>query len=616
MEIKDKFKEARLFLNRTTVAIIAIVILMLILLTQMLFLQVIRFDTYNTLSRENRVKIIPLPPRRGIIYDRNGVILADNIPSFQLTITPEQVEDMETTLSELQKVITIDERELEEFQRALRTNPRFVSIPIKFQLTEEEVAKFAIHRFRFPGIDVNAHIARRYPLKNLASHAVGYVARINEQELRTLDTTNYKGTSHVGKAGIEKSYESLLHGQVGFEQIEVNAVGRVIRTLERTPPVPGNNIYLTIDSRLQLAAEKAIGDHYGSVIAVDVSNGELLAFVSTPGYDPNEFVSGLSRKRYKELYQNPFRPMFNRAIRGQYPPGSTIKPFIGLAGLAYNVTDFEKTVYCPGYYMLPKVDHRYRCWKKWGHGKINLRDAIKESCDVYFYDLSYSLGIDNMSTFLGMFGLGKLTGIDLPGEKDGILPSREWKRRARNEPWYHGETLISGIGQGFNLTTPAQLAKATMLLANRGKGYAPHLLKSVQDSTNELIEDAELLAIDIDYKDIVVMDAEWDYIIAGMEDVVHSRKGTARKISKDITYRMAGKTGTAQVYGIKQDEEATETDETPYELRDHALFIAFAPIESPRIAVVIVIEHGGGGSSTAAPIAREVLDSYFVGDQP
>ncbi len=616
MDIKDKFKETRLFTNRTVIAVIVVFIMLCTLIAQMVNLQIVEYDKYSTKSVNNRIKIEPQPPRRGLIYDRNGVILADNTPSFQLTLVPEEIKNVKDTTLRLRNIVEISEDELTRFEKLLknlRSNNlhRFDHIPIKFQLSDNEVARFAINRHLFPGVYVKAHIARRYPLKAVASHIVGYVGRINERELKTLDYFDYAGSTHVGKTGIEKYYEDILHGDVGEIKVEKNVSGRYIRTIEETQPKPGNDVYLTIDSTLQMEIEKAFGIYSGAVVAIEPKSGEILAMVSQPGYDLNLFVNGISRKKYKELQADKMQPLFNRLTRGQYPPGSTTKPMVGLAGLFYGVITPEDEVFCPGHYSLPNVSHKYRCWKKWGHGKVNLSLGIAQSCDVYFYDLSYKLGIDRMSTFLGRFGLGQKTGIDLPGEKSGILPSREWKRRVKNEPWYHGETLISGIGQGFTLTTPLQLAQATALIANRGKYVQPHLLKKHVDPATDTESVVKIKSNGNTITD--VKPEHWDIIIDSMHEVVQGKKGTARKIGLDAAYEFAGKTGTAQVFGVKQDEEAKDNEELAFELRDHALFIAFAPIEDPKIAVAVIVEHGGGGSSVAAPVARVVLDKYLLG---
>jgi penicillin-binding protein 2 len=473
------------------------------------------------------------------------------------------------------------------------------------------VARFAVNRYRFPGVEIKAGLARHYPHGKLAVHALGYVGRIDEQSLKNIDSSNYSGTTHIGKTGVEKTYEDSLHGSVGVRQVETTAQGRVVRILKRTPPAPGQNLYLTLDSRLQAAAEAAFGDYSGSAIALDPKTGDVLALVSTPTYDPNPFVNGIDYDDYATLRDDKDEPLFNRALRGQYPPGSTIKPFIGLAGLEQGLTGTGSSTYCPGFYMLPGSTRKYRDWKRGGHGTVDLDIAITQSCDVYFYDLALSLGIDRMHDYLQHFGFGKRTGIDIIGELPGLLPSPGWKRQRRGEPWFPGETIITGIGQGFFLSTPLQLATATSVLANRGYWMTPTIIRAQQESGQDALlphrsQIAETLSIN--------NRQHWDMVVQSMVDVVHSLRGTARRIGTDSTYRIAGKTGTAQVFGLKQDEKY-DAETIPEELHDHALFIAFAPVDDPQIAVAVIVEHGGGGGSVAAPIARKILDSYLV-DEP
>ncbi len=603
-------------LRRALVATLAVLALMGVLLGRMTYLQVLGFQHYSTLSHENRVKLVAIPPTRGLIYDRNGVLLAENRPSFRLIVTPEEVRDMDDMLRRLGQVIELSEGDLERFRDLLARKRRFEEIPLKFRLSPEEVARFAVDRHRFPGVEVQAELSRHYPHGEVAVHALGYVGRINPQELQRLEEdgklANYSGTSHIGKTGVERYYQDLLHGTVGVERIETNALGRPIRTLERDPPIPGQDIYLTLDMRLQRAAEAALGDYSGSVVAIDPKNGEVLAFVSKPGYDPNLFVNGIDYTTYQALRPDHPQPLHSRAPRGPYPPASTLKPFIGLAALEENTVAASSTVYCPGAYQLPGNDHRYRCWKRAGHAHTNLYEAIAESCDVYFYDVAYRLGIDAMSRHMDAFNFGRRTGIDLSGELSGINPSREWKRAAKGESWYHGETVIAGIGQGYWLTTPLQLAQATAILANRGHRIRPHLLYGRRPANAErtIRHPPEPAGDPIELKN----DRHWDEVIAAMRGVVHGRTGTARRVSEDMEYEMAGKTGTSQVFGLPQDRSEYDPEEIALRLRDHALFIAFAPIEEPRLAVAVVVENGGSGSAVAAPIAREVIDAYLALD--
>jgi penicillin-binding protein 2 len=609
--LKDHLRESQLFSNRAVIALVAVVLMIVVIIARMVYLQVVGHEHFATLSHNNRVNIVPLPPTRGLIYDRRGVLLAQNLPAFSLELVPEQIHQLDEVIEELGEVIEIEEDDIARFHKLRKQKPTFESIPLRFHLTDDEVARFAINRHRFPGVDIAARLVRNYPLDKHLVHAVGYVGRINEEELQRLDPSDYRGTSYVGKIGIEKAYEDILHGKVGVQHLEVNATGRTLRVLQHTPPVPGKNLILTLDTRLQIVAEQALGDERGAIVAIEPRTGDVLAMVSTPSYDPNLFVLGIDQKSYTGLQQSADRPLFNRAVRGQYPPGSTIKPFVGLAGLEYEQISMENKVFCPGWYSLRGDSHRYRDWKRGGHGHTDLRAAIAESCDVFFYDLALNLGIDRINTFLGMFGFGQATGIDVTGELPALLPSREWKRRIHRQPWFPGETLITGIGQGFTLATPLQLASATAALANRGILMQPRTVKAIQDpNTEEAIplEPVKLKTIHFANPD------NWDYMMAAMTEVVHGRKGTARKIGEDSQYIIAGKTGTAQVFTIKQDEKY-EADEIDKRLRDHALFIALAPVDNPQIAVAVIVENGGSGSGVAAPIARQVLDQYLLDNQ-
>jgi penicillin-binding protein 2 len=611
LTLKDHLHEYHLFSNRAITLLVMCGLLLLALLSRLWYLQVIEHEHFTTLSEDNRVKLQPIAPNRGLIYDRNGILLADNFPSYRLEITAEQVDDMPSTLAGLEEIIHIRETDRDRFDKLLSRKPRFEAVPLRFHLSDEEVARFSVNWYRFPGVEIKAGLARRYPQGSLAVHALGYVGRIDEQSLKNIDSSNYSGTTHIGKTGVEKTYEELLHGSVGVRQVETTAQGRVVRTLKRTPPVPGQNLYLTLDSRLQAAAEAAFGDHSGSAVALDPKTGDVLALVSMPTYDPNPFVNGIDYDDYATLRDDEDEPLFNRALRGQYPPGSTIKPFIGLAGLEQGLTAAGSSTYCPGFFMLPGSTRKYRDWKRGGHGTVDLNTAITQSCDVYFYDLALSLGIDRMHDYLQHFGFGKRTGIDIIGELPGLLPSPAWKRKRRGEPWFPGETIITGIGQGFFLSTPLQLASATAVLANRGYWMTPTILRARQESGQDALlphrpQIAETISIN--------NRENWDMVIQSMIDVVHSLRGTARRIGTDSPYRIAGKTGTAQVFGLKQDEKY-DADTIAAELHDHALFIAFAPADDPQIAVAVIVEHGGGGGSVAAPIARKIMDSYLV-DEP
>ncbi|RLK51588.1 penicillin-binding protein 2 [Alkalispirillum mobile] len=604
--IKDGSRESRQFLRRAVVAAVAVALLTGVLVNQMVKLQVRDHEHYSTLSQQNRVRIQPVPPTRGLIYDRNGVLLVENRPSYRLTVTPEQVRDMPALLEALGEVVDLDEADINRFERQLQRSRRFHEVPLKLRLTEEEVARLSVHRHRFPGVEVRAQLTRHYPHGEHMAHVLGYVGRISEQELRRIDTANYAGATHIGKSGVERAYEDLLHGRVGYEQVETNALGRVLRVLERTPPEPGTDLHLTLDSRLQRVAEAALEGQRGSVVAMDAHTGEVLAMVSEPGYDPNLFVGGISHQQFQALQSAGSQPLFNRSIRGQYPPGSTIKPFVALAGLHHGETDERRRVQCSGQFSIPGDDRVYRGRWHSNNGRLALRESIAESCNIYFYDLAYRMGIDDMSDFLAGFGFGQLTGLDMNGERPGVLPSRDWKRGALGEGWYHGETLHTGIGQGYFSVTPLQLAVATAIMANRGYPVEPRLLARTGEGDETLAAPPEVMEREAR---ITVDDpAYWDAVIEGMEMTVHGRYGTARGITNGLDYRIAGKTGTAQVSAQMRD---IDHEERPYHHRDHSLFVAFAPAEQPRIAISVVVEHGGGGGRTAAPVARQVLDAYL-----
>lgn len=611
LTIKDHFREAHLFSRRILVAVIIAIIVLLLIVVRLIYLQIINHEHYTTLSEDNRLNIIPIPPTRGLIYDRNGMLLAQNLPSFTLEIIPEHVTDLDTTLNKLRELIAITDDEIARFHEQRKNKRRFEGIPLRFRLNDVEHAKIAVNQHQLPGVEVTAELTRDYPQGKLASHAIGYVGRINEFELTQLEATRYSATRHVGKTGVERSYEDLLHGEVGFERVETNSQGRIMNKSQELLPVPGKDIYMTIDAKVQDIAEKVFADNNGALVAIDPRNGEVIAFVSMPTFDPNIFVNGVDTETYNALSRSPERPLFNRALQGQYPPGSTIKPFMGLAGLEEKLITSDGTIRCPGYYMLKGDDRRYRDWKKEGHGETSLNKAIVESCDVYFYDLALSLKIERIEEFFEKFGLGKPTGIDIRGEEKGILPGREWKRKALNQSWYPGETLITGIGQGFTLLTPLQLAHITASFSNNGERYKPRIVHAIGEPGSEEITPTQprlIGTIDKTNAD------NWKFVRDAMVNVVHSLRGTARGISKDLSYKIAGKTGTAQVFGIKQDEEYDE-EKIAKKLRDHALFIAFAPADEPVIAVAVIVENGGHGGSAAAPLARKVMDAYLLKEQ-
>ena len=613
LTLKDHVRETLIFNQRVIIAAVIVVIMTAILLARLAYLQIVNVSHYSLLSENNRVSTLPIPPTRGLIYDRNGILLAQNLPSFTLELVPEHIKDLDQTLAELDKLIHLTEQDLARFKKfRKRHKRRFEGIPLRFRLNDQEVARISVNQYRLPGVEINAQLTRHYPLGSLASHAVGYVGRINESEARRLDESNYSGTNHIGKIGIEKSYEDLLHGTVGFQRVETNAQGRILRVLERTLPIPGKNLYLNLDVKLQAIAEQGFTidkeQNTGAVVAIDPRDGAVLTLASLPTFDPNLFVNGIDTKTYTALRDSPDRPLFNRALRGQYPPGSTVKPLIGLTGLEFEEVTSHQEVDCPGWYTLKNDPRRYRDWKKEGHQATDLTKAIVESCDVYFYDLSLALGIDNIYTYLSQFGLGELTGIDIEGEKPGLMPSPAWKRRTRQLPWFPGETLITGIGQGFMLTTPLQLSSITGIISLRGQRMQPRMLYAIESP--ETTEFTTIPAAPVPQQP-QAEEQNWQTIIHAMQEVVHGVHGTARRIGQNLPFKIAGKTGTAQVFGIKQDEEYVE-EEIKKKLRDHALFIAFAPVKDPQIAIAVIVENGGSGGATAAPIARKVMDQYLL----
>ena len=604
---KSNGAEFEIFLRRFWTAGIGTLILVCALVSRLVYLQVFHHDLYTTLSQENRLKVLPLPPIRGLVYSRDGVLVAGNRPSFALEVVPERVADLEQSITSIRQLITLEPDQIERFHTDLKQKRRFDTITLKSNLTTEEVAIFAVNRHRFAGFEIAGRLTRFYPLGSQMAHAVGYVGRINLEELKRIDAGSYSGTTHIGKEGIEKGQEEILHGTVGYQRVEVNAQGRILRVVERTRPIPGKDVHLTLDSTLQAAAIAALAGNKGAIVAIEPATGAVLAFVSNPAFDPNEFVNGISAKLYAALRDSPDRPLFNRVLQGLYPPGSTIKPAMAIAGLEYKIRIPSDRTWCPGWIRLPGHAHKYRCWQKVGHGSVDLSRAIAESCDVYFYTLAKDLGIDRMHDMLANFSLGQHTGVDLPGELAGILPSREWKRRTRKLPWFPGETLINGIGQGFMLATPMQLAKMATVFANRGEVVAPHLTDYLSDPLTNVHSEPERIART---RAASIDSSTWQIAIDGMHEVVQGARGTAHATGVGASYQYAGKTGTAQLFGIAQ-EKTVKNENVVKNLRDHALFIAFAPLDHPRIALGIVVENGESGSHAAAPIARQLFDLYL-----
>ena len=607
-QLKDDFLESRLIRRRLVLAAIFTVVLLGLVLGRLYVLQVVSYEHFSTLSDSNRIRIKALPPTRGLIFDRHGVVMANNLPTYRLEIVREQVADLDATLEQLRQYVEYTDQDLKRFRQSSKRRRPFESIPLRLNLDDAEVARLAVNLHKFEGVEINARLTRNYPHDEHAVHALGYVGRIDERDLSEVNEVEYAGTTHIGKLGLEKFYEHELHGSVGVQQVEVNANGRTLRVLSESPPIQGNNLHLTIDSRLQRIAEEAFADRNGAAVAIDPTNGEILALVSMPIFNPNLFVNGISYDNYNALRDSPERPLFNRALSGQYPPGSTTKPFYGLAGLEARVNQKDEKTWCGGYYLLPNEERRYRDWKKEGHGHMNLNDAIAQSCDVYFYDLAYRLGIDRMSEFMAQFGFGVKTGVDSTGERNGLLPSREWKRRHEGMPWFPGETLITGIGQGALLVTPLQLANSTAAFAVKGTRYQPRLVRSVEKIPDYNMID---IASRVTGRYELHKPKNWEHVHNAMVNVVHGLRGTAQGIGRGMEYKTAGKTGTAQVFEIAQDEEYDE-ETVAEKLRDHALFVSYAPAEDPKIAVAVIVENGGSGSSVAAPIARQIMDAYLL----
>ncbi|AMA44564.1 penicillin-binding protein 2 [Pseudomonas alabamensis] len=607
IRLKDHEKDARLVRNRVVVGASAVMLLVCVLIARLYYLQVIQYDYHSTLSENNRVHVQPIPPTRGLIFDRNGVIIADNRPSFSLSMTRERAGDWQQVLDAIVEVLELTEDDRALFEKRMRQGRRpFEPVPILFELTEEQIARVAVNQFRLPGVEVVAQLVRHYPQGAHFAHSVGYVGRINEKELKTLDPVNYSGTHHIGKTGIERFYEPQLHGQVGYEEVETNARGRVLRVLKRTDPKPGQDIVLSLDIKLQEAAEAALAGRRGAIVALDPRTGEVLAMVSQPSFDPNLFVTGISFKAYAELRDSIDRPLFNRVLRGLYPPGSTIKPAVAIAGLDSGVVTAASRVFDPGYYQLPNYDHKYRNWNRSGDGWVDLDTAIMRSNDTYFYDLAHKMGIDRLASYLNRFGIGRRVSLDMFEESAGLMPSREWKRATRRQAWFPGETLILGIGQGYMQATPLQLAQATALIANKGKWNRPHLAKTIEGQPP--VDDDPM-------PDIVLRDkSDWAKVTHGMEQVMHNARGTARKASIGAQYRIAGKSGTAQVVAIKQGEKY-DRNKLQERHRDHALFVGFAPADDPRIVVSVMVENGESGSGVAAPVVRQVMDAWLLDEQ-
>ncbi len=615
IEIRDSERELDRFRQRLAILGIFVLTLFGLLFLRFLYLQVFQHGHYSTLAEANRISVLPIAPHRGIIVDRNGVMLAHNYSAYTLEITPSKVEHLDTTIDELAAIVEITPRDRRRFRKLLEESKRFESLPIRTRLTDEEIARFAVNRYRFPGVEAKARLFRQYPQGEMFSHVVGHIGRINQREVEQLDEdgrlANYRGSDYIGKTGLEQSYEKFLHGTTGVEEVEVDSGGRAVRTLSRTSPVSGNNLVLNLDAKLQEVAYNAFGERRGALVAIDPATGGILAFVSKPGFDPNLFVDGIDPQSWSELNGSPDKPLLNRASAGTYPPGSTFKPFMALAALFYGKRTPQQTISDPGYFMFG--GHRFRDDKVDGHGLVDMYKSIVVSCDTYYYVLANDLGIDPISRFMGMFGFGSRTGIDISGEATGTLPSTEWKARRFSRPeqkkWYAGETISVGIGQGYNSYTPLQLASATATLANDGVMFRPHIVNYIEDIRSReksLIEPAAL-------RDLGIKPEHLQVIKQALIGV--NKEGTSARAFAGAPYSNAGKTGTAQVIAIKQGEKYVES-RVAEQHRDHALFIAYAPAEKPTIALAVVVENSGFGAKYAAPIARQVFDYHLLGKIP
>ena len=611
-EFRDHQRELHSFRLRIGIAGAFAVAAFSLLLARFVYLQIVQYDYYHTKAEDNRISIVPIAPNRGLILDRDGTVLARNYSAYTLEISPGKVTDLEKTIDALESVVEIRASDRIRFKRLMIETKGADSVPIRTRLSDEEVARFAVNRYRFPGVDIHARLFRQYPLKELASHVTGYIGRINERDADRIDdeglSANYKGTDHIGKTGLEQSYEDQLHGTTGYEQVEVDSAGRGVRTLSRTPPAPGNNLVLTLDIKLQRVADQAFGDHRGALVAIDPATGGILAFVSKPGFDPNLFVDGIDPASWDALNNSPDRPMVDRALAGTYPPGSTFKPYLALAALELGKRTTQYSINDPGYFQFG--GHRFHDDKPGGHGVVDMYKALVVSCDTYFYMLANDLGIDSIARFVGQFGFGAKTGIDVDGEATGVLPSAQWKRRHFKRPeqqkWYAGETISIGIGQGYNAYTPLQMAQAMATLANNGVMYRPHLvdyIENVRSGKRTRIEPEIARSMKLKPENL-------EFIKRALAGV--NIEGTGARAFAKAEYTSAGKTGTAQVVALKPNEKYSEKHVTERH-RDHALFIAFAPLENPKIALAVVVENAGFGAAAAAPIARQVLDYYLLG---
>ncbi|WP_423783866.1 penicillin-binding protein 2 [Frischella perrara] len=619
-KFRDHSAETNLFLRRALIAFAVIIVMVIVLLSKLAHLQIFSYGYYNTKSNNNRIEIIPIPPNRGIIYDRNGVALATNNTIYQLNIIPDKIRNLNEQLEQLKSIVNLTDEDIENFQKERLNYKSHRAVPLKYNLTQEEIAHFVVNQHLYPYVNITGTQHRYYPYGSALTHVLGYVSKINGQDKIRLEEQNkiteYVGTNNIGKIGIERFYEDLLHGQPGYEEVEVNNRGRIVRLLNHHDPEAGEDVYLTIDLKLQLYIQKLLEGRRAAVVALDPNNGEVLALVSSPSYDPNLFVDGISSTKYKELLNDPKKPLFNRTMLGSYPPASTVKPFLAVSALSEGVITPKTVVYDPGYWQLPGTTKRFRDWMRWGHGKVDTTKSIEESVDTFYYQVAYDLGIDRINYWMKKFGFGERSGIDLsPNEETrAVLPNRDWKKSRYKQSWLQGDTIPVGIGQGYWTATPLQMAKALTILVNEGVVYTPHLLLKKKSDVLDTALPKQNKPLPVEDSSLVnlISKSNWQIAKQGMYRVMFGSRGTARKVYADAQYKAAGKSGTAQVYGLKNDE-IYNADNIPEHLRDHALFIAYAPFDKPKIVLAIVLENGGGGSTNGGAVAKHILDYYLLG---
>ena len=610
-ELRDPQRELLHFRRRLLIAGAMVIVAFGGLLGRFVYLQLFQHRHYQTLAESNRIAIVPIVPNRGVMTDRNGVVLAQSYSAYTLEVTPSRVKNLDETIDGLATLVEVQARDRKRFKRLLEESKNFESLPLRTRLSDEEVARFAVNRYRFPGVEIKARLFRQYPFGEVASHVTGYISRINDKDVERIDawneTANYKGSDYIGKVGVELAYERELHGTTGWEEVEVDAGGRAVRTLSRTPPISGNNLKLALDIRLQQAAEQAFGDRRGALVAIEPATGDVLAFVSKPGFDPNLFVDGIDPTNWELLNESPDKPLLNRPLRGAYPPGSTIKPFLALAALTSGKRTAAQTIFDPGFYQIAGAAHRFRDDKPGGHGYVDMFKSIVVSCDTYYYMLAGETDIDDTHAFLSQFGFGRKTGIDVEGEVLGVLPSRGWKRERFKDKWYLGDSISAGIGQGYNAFTPVQQAQAIAIIANDGVALAPHLVKSIENVKDGTVRQIAL-------QPTQALHVKPEHLAAIKNALVGvPREGTSAQAFVGTKYVSAGKTGTSQVYSLKGEKYSKQVDER---LRDHAWYIAYAPADQPRIAIAVLVENGGFGAQAAAPIARAMFDYYLLGQKP